>query len=130
MSLRALDHLRLIAAAALCVVLSLTLALPARAADEAQGISGAGLTVSGTAWGRGKPSVVEIGTTVSGDAELTADAVVKYRDAKKRAIAAIEGMKLPGLSVESSGYSISPAVDQNAQMAMMRGQVASSTKQK
>src|ERR1700722_15338081 len=49
-----------------------------------------GITVSGTAKVMGKPNAVEIGAYVSGDAELTADAVVKYRDARKRAVAALE----------------------------------------
>src|SRR4051812_26150168 len=45
-----------------------------------------GITVAGTAKVAGKPTSVEIPCIVSGDAELTADAIVKYRDARKRAV--------------------------------------------
>lgn len=90
-----------------------------------------GITVAGTAKVSSKPTTVEIPCIVSGDAELTADAIVKYRDARKRAVSAIEGLKIDGLSVDSKGYSVKDYVDSNAQQqAMMRGQMVANTKQK
>jgi uncharacterized protein YggE len=93
--------------------------------------AGNGITVSGSSKVQGKPTSVEIVATVSGDAELTADAIVKYRDARKRAVAAIEGLKIANLSIDSNGFAVKDWVDQAAQQqAMMRGQVANTTKQK
>jgi uncharacterized protein YggE len=90
-----------------------------------------GITVSGSGKASGKPTVIEIPCLVSGDAELTADALVKYRDARKHAVEAIDGLKIPGLSIESKGYSVKDYVDQTAQQqAMMRGQGVVSSKQK
>ena len=90
-----------------------------------------GITVSGTAKVSAKPTSIEIPCIVSGDAELTADAIVKYRDARKRGVSAIEGLKIDGLSVDSKGYSVKDYVDSNAQQqAMMRGQAVVNTKQK
>src|SRR3954471_13768278 len=90
-----------------------------------------GITVAGTAKVSAKPTTVEIPCIVSGDAELTADAIVKYRDARKRGVSAIEGLKIDGLSVDSKGYSVKDYVDANAQqMAMQRGQAVANTKQK
>ncbi|HEX3358832.1 MAG TPA: SIMPL domain-containing protein [Tepidisphaeraceae bacterium] len=105
---------------------SMWLVLPAARAQDNSGI-----TVSGSGKASGKPTVIEIPCIVSGDAELTADALVKYRDARKHAVDAIDGLKIPGLSVESKGYSIKDYVDQAAQQqAMMRGQGVVSSKQK
>jgi uncharacterized protein YggE len=107
------------------LMLCLALAPELRAQDTA------GITVSGSARVTAKPTTVEIPCVVSGDAELTADAIVKYRDARKRAVAAIEGLKIPGLSIDSNGYSVRDFVDSAAQQqAMMRGQAVVNNKQK
>ncbi len=89
-----------------------------------------GITVAGTATVKSKPTEVEIGAVVSGEAELTNDAMVKYRDAKKRAVAAIEGLKLPRLTIESTGVSVSQAIDPNAQQQMMQGRASNVGKPK
>jgi uncharacterized protein YggE len=106
-------------------VLAVAIALTSHARAEQQGI-----TVSGTGQVKSKPTEVEIGAMVSGEAELTNDAMVKYRDAKKRAIAAIEGLKLPNLAVESNGVSVSQALDPNAQQMIMQGRAANLPKPK
>lgn len=80
-----------------------------------------GITVSASGEVKGKPTVVEIGATVSGEAELTADALMKYREARKKGIDAINNLKLPNVSVESSGYAVNSAVDPQQQMRMMQG---------
>lgn len=100
------------------MVMTVTIASGA-AATQAQ--QQTGITVSGQGQAKGKPSLVELQAQVGGEAELTADAIVKYRDARKRAIEAIENLKIPGLSIESEGFSVSQAVDPAAQQAMMRG---------
>jgi uncharacterized protein YggE len=89
-----------------------------------------GITVSGSGNVKSKPTEVEIGAMVSGEAELTNDAMVKYRDAKKRAVAAIEGLKIKDLSIESNGVSINQAIDPNAAQMMMQGRVANMGKPK
>jgi hypothetical protein len=67
---------------------------------------------------------------VSGEAELTSDAIVKYRDAKKKGVTALENMKIAGLEIESDGFSVNSAVDPNAQMAMQRGMPVQPGKQR
>src|SRR5579884_3883819 len=81
-----------------------------------------GITVQGTGDAKGKPTSVEISATLTGEAELATDATVKFRDAKKRALAAIAAIKNPDLSVVSDGLAINSTVDANTQMMMMRGQ--------
>jgi uncharacterized protein YggE len=102
------------------------LALPRAAmADDSAGIS-----VTGAGQAQTRPSTVEIDGTVSGDGELAADAMVKYRDTKKKALAAIDALKIPGLTVESQGPALTQANDPNAQMRMMQGMAADNTKSK
>ena len=81
----------------------------------------AGITVMGSGNAKGKPSEVEITATVSGEAELTNDAMVKFRDAKKRALAAIETLKIKDLTIEPAGISVGQVLDANAQQMMMQG---------
>lgn len=80
-----------------------------------------GITVAGTGIAKAKPTVVEIAANVSGEAELTADAMVKYRDAKRRAIEKLEALKIPALSIESNGFAVNAAMDPNQQMRIMQG---------
>jgi uncharacterized protein YggE len=81
----------------------------------------AGITVAGVGTVKGKPTMVEIASSVSGDGELANDASVKYRDAKKRAIAALDALKNPDISVESKGFAVNQATDPQAQQRMMQG---------
>src|SRR5688500_17476835 len=62
------------------------------------------ITVAGTGQAKAKPTQVEFSATVSGEAELASDAIVKHRDTKRRALKAIEGLKLPALSTTSKGF--------------------------
>lgn len=84
--------------------------------DQSQGI-----TVTGSGETKAKPTTVQIPATVKGDAELAADAIVKYRDARRRAVEALDKLKIPGLSVESNGFAVNKGVDSQQQMMMMRG---------
>jgi uncharacterized protein YggE len=89
-----------------------------------------GIAVVGVGTAKGKPSVVEISATVSGEGELANDASVKYRDARKKATEALEALKNPSLVVESKGFTVNQAMDPNAQMRMMQGMGAEQGKQK
>jgi len=126
---------RLLPVLLMCAVTSVSLARPRYVRGQPVP-AGAGaphddaITVNGTAQVKAKPTEVEIGALVSGEAELTNDAMVKYRDARKRAVAAIEGLKLQNLSIESHGVSVNQAMDANAAQMMMQGRVANLPKPK
>lgn len=62
-----------------------------------------GFTVTGKGLVMAKPNLVEVDLEVSAASELTADAIVKYRDAKRRIHDAFAGLKLANLSLEERG---------------------------
>ena len=62
-----------------------------------------GLTVAGKAALAASPNLVEIDLEVSSASELTADAIVKYRDAKRRLRDAFAALKLDDVAVEERG---------------------------
>ncbi len=62
-----------------------------------------GLTVAGKAAVAARPNLVEIDLEVSSASELTADAIVKYRDAKRRLHDAFAALKLDNVAVEERG---------------------------
>jgi uncharacterized protein YggE len=74
----------------------------------AQGGRDEGVSVVGKGAARAKPTVAEIDLDVSASAELTGDAIVKFRDAGKRVRDAFAALKLPDVTVEERG----PVVDQ------------------
>jgi uncharacterized protein YggE len=115
--------LRTAGLAGMCAIL--VMALPTRGDDSSGGIS-----VTGTGMVKGKPSVVTMEASISGEGELANDASVKYRDEKKKATDAFDALKNPDLSVEFKGSSISEAVDPQAQMRMMQGQSTDAGKSK
>jgi uncharacterized protein YggE len=93
------------------VILSLLAILatgPARAqiSDDPDGI-----TVTGKGTASALPNRLEIDLQVSAASELSADAIVKYRDAKKRLEDAFATLKLPNVAVEERAL----AVDQKGQ---------------
>ena len=71
-----------------------------------------GFTVAGKAFSAAKPNAVEIDLEVSASSELTADAIVKYRDAKKRIHDAFAALKLKNVAIEERGL----LVDQKGMM--------------
>ncbi len=100
-------------------LVSLGAVIPARAQFFGPGMnaSGAtsnieGLSVAGKARVPAKPDLVEIDVEVTAASELTADAIVKYRDAKRRIRDAFAALKLDNVSVEERGL----LVDQKGQM--------------
>lgn len=62
-----------------------------------------GFTVSGKGSVIAKPNRLEIDLEVSAASELTADAIVKYRDTKKRLQEAFTALKLENVAVEERG---------------------------
>ncbi len=89
-----------------------------------------GITVQGSGEASGRPTRIEIPAILICEAELATDVTVKFRDARKRAVGAIENLKIPGLSVNSDGVTVSTPMDANAQMMMMRGQTVNQVNQK
>jgi uncharacterized protein len=62
-----------------------------------------GFTVAGRSHLAVKPDKVEIDLDVTASSELTADAIVKYRDAKRRVHDAFAALKLGNVTVEERG---------------------------
>jgi uncharacterized protein YggE len=62
-----------------------------------------GFTVAGKGSVSAKPNLVEIDLEVSAASELTADAIVKYRDAKRRLHEAFTALKLENIAVDERG---------------------------
>jgi uncharacterized protein YggE len=80
-----------------------------------------GISVFGTGEIAARPNWVEIDLPVSGKAELTGDALVKYRDAKKRLVDALEKLGLKDLSSEERGVTIGPATSLEQQQRIAGG---------
>jgi len=99
---------------ALTLALALTgLACPAWAQglghDGAQNLEG--FTVAGKGMAGARPNRLEIDLEVSASSEISADVIVKYRDAKKRLHEAFAALKLGNVAVEERAL----AVDQKGQ---------------
>lgn len=91
----------------------------------------AGIVVHSTGSASARPTQVEMAGKLSGEAELAADAIVKFNDAKKRALAALTALKNPELTVVPGGVSVATGMDSNQQQMMaMRGIAVASTNQK
>jgi uncharacterized protein YggE len=71
-----------------------------------------GFTVLGKSRVSAKPNLVEIDLEVSASSELSADAIVKYRDARKRIYDAFTALKLKNIEIEERGL----LVDQKGMM--------------
>jgi uncharacterized protein len=65
-----------------------------------------GFTVAGKSSISAKPNLVEIDLDVSASSELTADAIVKYRDARRRLQEAFTALKLANVTVEERGLQV------------------------
>jgi len=59
-----------------------------------------GITVSGTGEARARPTHVEIDVSVNAAAELTADAIQKYRDSLRRTTEAFKKLEMKDLTIE------------------------------
>jgi uncharacterized protein YggE len=83
--------------------------------------------VAGTGEAKARPNVVELGGTITGEAELASDAITKYRDNRQRAVEAIENLKIEGLTINGGGVTINSTLSQAAVQAMMQGMPATGT---
>lgn len=104
-----------------CVMIAFALAAPASAQ-----IANPGTIPQLSSWGMGevkvRPDTVEMLARVSGEAELSKDAIVKFEDTKRRAIETLNGLKIPGLEVVGEGMSIYSGMSQEQMMKMQRGE--------
>ncbi len=82
-----------------------------------------GISVFGTGELVAQPNEVEIDLSVSGKAELTGDALVKYRDAKRRVEEALQKLNLAELSTKEVGLSISAGGSIEQQQRMVNGMI-------
>jgi uncharacterized protein YggE len=83
-----------------------------------------GIQVIGTGEVSAKPDTVLIRGEFSANADTAADALVKYRDGRRRALKMMEELGIEGLAVTGAGptISISPVMnDRNAMRAAMMG---------
>jgi uncharacterized protein len=103
---------------------------PVSRAADGEGGGGSTITVSGSGDAKARPTTVEMTAVVTGEAELGADAVVKYKDTRRRAVKALEDLKIPSLAIESKGFTLNQAVDPNQQQMIMRGQMPTTSKQR
>ena len=87
---------------------------------SAAGGRGSEISVIGTASAQVRPSVVEIGATLSAEGELANDARVKERDARQKVIDTLK-TKAPDVTLEFRGVSVNPVFDGSA-IAMARQQ--------
>jgi uncharacterized protein len=65
-----------------------------------------GIAVAGKATVMARPNLVEIDLSVSASSELTADAIVKYRDARRKLRDAFTALKLANIAVEERGLKV------------------------
>lgn len=109
----------------LCVFFAVCFASVAPAfADEG------GISVSGVGVAKGRPTLVEVDTRIVGEADVAADADAKYNDLKKKAIAALQALKEPNLSLEFGGPSVGLAPDPGAQMRLLQGMATDNSKRR
>ena len=79
------------------------------------------ITVNGAGQVSAMPNVVEIDLRTSGAAKLTGDAIVKYRDAKRRTMEAFTELKMENLTIEPQGLAVSSSMNQQQMQMMMQG---------
>ncbi len=97
---------------AITLMIALGVMMHFKAPSHAQDAPATRLSAFGVGEAVAKPSRVTMVTTVSGNAPLASDALVKYRDAKRRAVEALEGLEIAGLSIEGRGLALHSAYDQ------------------
>ncbi|HEV3136606.1 MAG TPA: SIMPL domain-containing protein [Pirellulales bacterium] len=90
--------------------------------------TGDGISVYGAAERTVRPNVVQVDLHVTGKAELTGDALVKYRDAKKRLLDSLDKLKLKNISIAEQGLTISAGSMDIQQQRIINGQQQAPTK--
>ncbi len=73
---------------------------------------------------KGRPDRVRIDVRLQGKAEITDDALVKYRDARRRLVEALDKLQLKNLRTSEQSVAVATAVNQAAYQAMFNGMAA------
>jgi len=81
-----------------------------------------GITVIATGEAAARPTAVTIVGLISAEAPLAADAVVKFRDAKRRTLEALEEAEVPGLEIAAQGFAIRSTINQQQMQLIWQGQ--------
>ena len=88
-----------------------------------------GIAVSGTGEMRAKPDIVEVNLRISGNAEITDDAIVKHRDAKQRVLDAFKALKMDNIKFDEQNLGLRPGGNaQQAYQAAMNGDTTNLSK--
>lgn len=80
-----------------------------------------GISVKATGQVKLKPDVLELEGHVSGNAELAADAITKFRSNRQRAVEAIEALQIPNLKVNPGRIDLTSAAEQANQRVIVNG---------
>lgn len=80
-----------------------------------------GITVNGKGEIKARPNFIELNMRTSAVAELTADAIVKYRDSKRRTLEAFEKLEMKELTVTERGLTLGPGNAQEQMQMAWRG---------
>jgi len=115
---------------AVCVgwLLLLSTTTHAQTRSPGDGSEGAGITVHGESQVIVQPNLLELDIHISGAAELSDDAMVKYRDAKKRVVEAYEELKIDDLEIVHEGVRLAAGNTNEMLQAMRRGQMPTNEK--
>ena len=87
-----------------------------------------GIAVEGSGEVKTIPDVVEINLRLVAKGELTDDAIVKHRDARKRTMETFKALKLENLKLEEKDLTLRPGNSQEMMQMMMSGMPASQNK--
>lgn len=87
-----------------------------------------GITVTGVGEVLGAPTSVEIDVRATGSAELTADALVKYRDSKRRTLEAFGNLKLAALKTDVHSMTVTNTTPGQQQQVIFPGGQQPTTK--
>jgi uncharacterized protein YggE len=109
-------------------VIAMSLGAPASVQAQFGQVSEPGITVEGSGEVRTVPDVVEINLKLSARSELTDDAVVKHRDARKRALETFKALKLENLNLEEKELGLKPGNAQEMMQMMWNGMQMSQNK--
>ena len=89
--------------------------------------SSPGIAVVGVGEMKVRPNAMEIDLNLSGAAELSADAQVKFRDAKRRVHEAFAALKMKDLAIVEKGVSVTSADAAERMQMMWRGMPSQQT---
>lgn len=129
-ALKGLRHLRMpgLVGAAIVRLVMMTMFLQIPAISFAQFGPQPGISVEGFGEVKTKPDVVEINLRLVARGELTDDAVVKHRDARKRTTETFMALKLDNLKLEEKDLNLRPGNAQEMMQMMWNGMAPSQNK--